>query len=257
MESQLDWHYAKSVLEWQMELGVSEAILDAPVNRFELQDKARPATSKTAKVVAQIAKEESPVDIAGQIVRRVTSISDLRDAIANFEHCQLKRGARNMVFSDGNPAARVMIVGDVPGRDEDTQGKPFVGRSGQLLDKMFSAIGMSRDAVDAERAVYLTNVVPWRPPQNRDPSQDEINMMAPFLIRHIELAQPEVVVAMGNISCAALLGERGITRLRGTWAKVAGIDVLPMFHPDYLLRSPLSKREAWMDLLQIKSRLGI
>ena len=105
--------------------------------------------------------------------------------------------------------------------------------------------------------MYLTNVVPWRPPQNRDPSQDEINMMAPFLIRHIELAQPEVVVAMGNISCAALLGERGITRLRGTWAKVAGIDVLPMFQPDYLLRSPLSKREAWMDLLQIKSRLGI
>jgi DNA polymerase len=149
-----------------------------------------------------------------------------------------------------------MVIGEGPGRDEDMQGSPFVGRAGQLLDKMFAAIGLSRDAVDLERAIYITNVVPWRPPQNRDPSPDEIEMMLPFLQRHVELAAPDVIIAMGNISCSAILGQKGISRLRGTWAKAFGVDVLPMFHPAYLLRNPISKREAWADLLSVKQKLG-
>ena len=255
MESQLDWHYAKAVLEWQMEMGATEAILDAPVNRFELGDKAKPAVSKTTTLPTKIV-EETPADIAKKLVQSAKSLDDLRAIMDGFEHCDLKRGARQLVFSDGKVGARVMVIGEGPGRDEDMQGRPFVGRAGQLLDKMFAAIGLSRDAVDLERAIYITNVVPWRPPQNRDPSPDEIEMMLPFLQRHVELAAPDVIIAMGNISCSAILGQKGISRLRGTWAKAFGVDVLPMFHPAYLLRNPISKREAWADLLSVKQKLG-
>ena len=255
MESQLDWHYAKAVLEWQMEMGATEAILDAPVNRFELADKAKPAVSKTTIVPTKIV-EETPADIAKKLAQSAKSLDDLRAIMDGFEHCDLKRGARQLVFSDGKVGARVMVIGEGPGRDEDMQGRPFVGRAGQLLDKMFAAIGLSRDAADLERAIYITNVVPWRPPQNRDPSPDEIEMMLPFLQRHVELAAPDVIIAMGNISCAAILGQKGISRLRGTWAKAFGVDVLPMFHPAYLLRNPISKREAWADLLSVKQKLG-
>jgi len=255
MESQLDWHYAKAVLEWQMEMGATEAILDAPVNRFELADKAKPAVSKSTTVPTKIV-EETPADIAKKLAQSAKSLDDLRAIMDGFEHCDLKRGARQLVFSDGKVGARVMVIGEGPGRDEDMQGRPFVGRAGQLLDKMFAAIGLSRDAVDLERAIYITNVVPWRPPQNRDPSPDEIEMMLPFLQRHVELAAPDVIIAMGNISCAAILGQKGISRLRGTWAKAFGVDVLPMFHPAYLLRNPISKREAWADLLSVKQKLG-
>ena len=255
MESQLDWHYAKAVLEWQMEMGATEAILDAPVNRFELADKAKPAVSKTTTLPTKIV-EETPADIATKLAQSAKSLDDLRAIMDGFEHCDLKRGARQLVFSDGKVGARVMVIGEGPGRDEDMQGRPFVGRAGQLLDKMFAAIGLSRDAVDLESAIYITNVVPWRPPQNRDPSPDEIEMMLPFLQRHVELAAPDVIIAMGNISCSAILGQKGISRLRGTWAKAFGVDVLPMFHPAYLLRNPISKREAWADLLSVKQKLG-
>jgi uracil-DNA glycosylase len=179
----------------------------------------------------------------------------LREALAGYDHCELKKGARNLVFADGNPAARVMIVGEAPGRDEDMQGLPFVGRAGQLLDRMFDAIGMGRAHPDPGRALYIANVLPWRPPQSRDPSPDEIAMMLPFLRRHVELAGPEVLVLMGNHSCHALLGRKGITRLRGQWTEALGRPALPMFHPDDLLRNPAAKREAWHDLLMLQARL--
>ena len=150
-----------------------------------------------------------------------------------------------------------MVVGEAPGRDEDREGKPFVGRSGQLLDKMFLAIGLTRTAAEPGKAIYITNTLPWRPPQNRDPSADEIAMMLPFLRRHIELAAPKVIVTMGNAATKTLLDTTvGITRMRGTWGEALGIPVLPMFHPAALLRDPLKKRQAWADLLSLKSRLG-
>jgi DNA polymerase len=148
-----------------------------------------------------------------------------------------------------------MIVGEAPGRDEDRTGKPFVGQAGQLLDRMLAAIGLDRAAEDPAKAVYITNVIPWRPPENREPSPEEIAMMKPYLERHIALAAPDVLVAMGNISCLALLGQRGITRLRGKWAEASGLPVLPMFHPAYLLRNPAEKRQAWADLLSLQARL--
>jgi DNA polymerase len=203
----------------------------------------------------QAAPEVDPVVEARQAAARADSLEALRAEMEGFAHCELRHGARSFVFSDGNPAARVMIVGEAPGRDEDIAGRPFVGRAGQLLDRMFEAIGMGRDVPDAEHALYITNILPWRPPQNRDPSPVEIAMMLPFVRRHIELAAPEIVVLMGNIPCDGLLGRRGITRLRGQWQEVLGRPALPMFHPAFLLRQPARKREAWADLLALKARL--
>ena len=143
-----------------------------------------------------------------------------------------------------------MVIGEAPGRDEDRDGRPFVGRAGQLLDRMLDAIGLSRT-----ESVYITNVMPWRPPQNREPKPEEMAMMTPFLQRHVELAKPDILVLMGNVSCAAVLGRRGITRLRGNWTEVWGKPVMPMFHPAYLLRQAGEKKKAWADLLALNARL--
>ena len=149
----------------------------------------------------------------------------------------------------------MLVLGEAPGVEEDKEGRPFVGRAGQLLDRMFAAIGLSRGETDPARAIYITNVMPWRPPQNRDPHPAEIAMMRPFVERHIALAAPEIIVVMGNTPCAALLGTKGITKLRGVWTSACGKSVLPMFHPAYLLRQPACKREAWADLLTLQARL--
>jgi DNA polymerase len=256
MESQIDYWTAHALLEWQMELGATEAICDEPVDRYALQDTApkKAATAPAAAPVRQKAPEVDAVQVAKAAAQRAGDLNALKAELAAFEHCALKKGAHNLVFSDGSPDARVMVIGEAPGRDEDLQGLPFVGRAGHLLDKMFAAIGMARSA-DGLAGVYITNVLPWRPPQNRDPKPEEIAMMVPFVTRHIELAKPDLIVLMGNISCQAMLGKRGITRLRGNWTEVAGVPALPMFHPAYLLRSPHAKREAWADLLSLQARL--
>ena len=255
METHIDYWQAHSLLEWHIELGATEAIGDAPVNRYEIPEKA---PAKKPLVAANAPTPEPEIDavqIAQAAARTAQSLTELEAAMAAFEHCSLREGARNLVFSDGNPAARVMIVGEAPGRDEDIEGKPFVGRAGQLLDKMFGAIGLDRGADTQENALYITNTLPWRPPENRDPTPAEIAMMKPFLQRHIELAAPEVLVLMGNWACTALLGRAGITRLRGNWQEVSGLPAMPMTHPAYLLRTPLAKRDAWADLLEIQARL--
>lgn len=255
MES-ANFHHDLALLDWQIELGATEAIADAPVNRYELPSQtAKPTNAAPTPLSAPVAsKTFDPIAVAEKLARAAPTLDALRDAMASYDYCELKKGARNLVFSDGTPGARVMLIGEAPGRDEDLAGKPFVGRAGQLLDKMLGAIQMGREGADAP--VYITNVLPWRPPQNRDPKPEEIAMMKPFLMRHIELAAPEVLLIVGNWSCQTLLGKRGITRLRGTWTEAAGRPALPMFHPAYLLRSPEFKREAWADLLSLKKRLG-
>ena len=148
-----------------------------------------------------------------------------------------------------------MVIGEAPGAEEDRVGKPFVGRAGQLLDRMFAAIGMGRENPAADAALYITNILPWRPPQNRDPKPEEVAMMRPFVERHVDLVDPDLLILMGNHACQALLGKRGITRLRGTWTEALGRPALPMFHPAYLLRNPAMKREAWADLLDVQAKL--
>ncbi|MCB1369648.1 MAG: uracil-DNA glycosylase [Rhodobacteraceae bacterium] len=245
----------RAALAWQVELGADEAIGETPVSRFEAA--ARPAPPVRQAAAAAVAAPEVPADLTTEaLAAGCGDLAALRAAMAAFEGCALKKGARNLVFSDGNPAARVMVVGEAPGRDEDRAGLPFVGRSGQLLDRMLAAIGLSRKAEAPEAAVYITNVLPWRPPQNRDPAADEVAMMLPFLHRHIALIAPEVLVAVGNSAARTLLETTtGITRLRGHWAEWRGIPVMPMFHPAALLRNPELKRAAWADLLAVRKRL--
>ncbi|MEL6884505.1 MAG: uracil-DNA glycosylase [Pseudomonadota bacterium] len=251
MES-AEYHSALAALAWQIELGADECIGETPVDRYAVPAAVRkPAAPQTVEAPAPLAAPSvDPVAVAQSVADSAQDLDALRAALGAYDHCELKRGARNLVFSDGAPGARVMIVGEAPGRDEDREGKPFVGRAGQLLDKMLGAIGLSRD-----ESVYITNVLPWRPPQNRDPKPDEIAMMQPFLHRHITLADPDVLVVVGNHACQALLGKRGITRLRGDWTEARGMPALPMFHPAYLLRNPAAKREAWADLLSLQARL--
>ncbi len=251
MESGLDFHTARALLDWQIELGATEAIGDAPVDRFALPDTTpKPKKAEAAKPAPDAPEKVDPAEVAQHAAKGAGSLPELRAAMEVFGLCDLKRGARQLVFADGTPGARVMIIGEAPGRDEDREGKPFVGRAGQLLDRMLAAIDLDRT-----ENVYITNVLPWRPPQNRDPKPEEIGMMKPFLERHIALAKPEVLVVMGNISCQAVLGKRGITRLRGNWDQALNLPVIPMFHPAYLLRQPQMKRQAWADLLELKARL--
>lgn len=245
------------MLKWQVELGVDECIGEVPINRYELEakPKAKEKTPKPAPVVEAV--EAPPVINTTALAAVCPDLDSLRQAIEAFDGCELKQGARNTVFCDGVAAARVMIIGEAPGREEDGIGRPFVGKAGQLLDKMFAAINLSRNAQQPEDAIYITNVLPWRPPQNRDPAPDEIAMMKPFLLRHIELVAPDFIVLMGNPATKTLLDtSTGITRMRGNWADVLGIPALPMFHPAYLLRTPAQKRAAWADLLALKSKLG-
>ena len=260
MDSAEQYHAALAALRWQIEAGADEAIGEVAVDRYALAAampaKPRVAMPKPAAAALAPAMEADPVAVAREAAAAAADLAGLQAAVSAFEHCELKRGARKTVFADGDPKARLMIVGEAPGRDEDREGQPFVGRAGQLLDRMLAAIGMARDATDARAAVYITNVLPWRPPRNREPSPEEMAMLVPFLERHVELVAPEVLVLMGNTPCQAMLGRRGITRMRGHWAEAQGLPVMPMFHPAYLLRNPAAKREAWADLLEIRARLA-
>ncbi|MDN2567709.1 uracil-DNA glycosylase, partial [Aquibium sp. A9E412] len=179
----------------------------------------------------------------------------LRALLAAFDGCNLKTTAKNLVFADGNPAADIMLVGEAPGREEDIEGLPFVGRSGRLLDRMLAAVGLDR------QSAYISNVIPWRPPGNRDPSPLETEICRPFIERHIALAAPKVLVTLGNPSTKLLLRtQTGIMRMRGTWsahrtAEGSEIATMPTLHPAYLLRNPAHKKLAWRDFLAIRAKL--
>ncbi|NVO21869.1 uracil-DNA glycosylase [Donghicola mangrovi] len=263
MEEHWDSHAALAALAWQLEAGVTDAVCDDPIDRFAAAEEAAAAperpqiTGLPPKPAAPPPRlpEKDPVVEASAAAGGCADLGALRAAMEAFDLCDLKRGAKQLVFADGTPGARVMILGEAPGRDEDREGLPFVGRAGQLLDRMLAAIGLDRRATGAD-GVYITNVLPWRPPQNRDPLPQEIAMMMPFVQRHVQLAKPDVIVLMGNISCQAALGKRGITRLRGEFTQAFDRPALPMFHPAFLLRNPAAKREAWADLLTLRAHLN-
>jgi len=246
-----------ALAEWQAELGADAVMAEAPIDRFATPPPVtRPAAAAaSAAVPAGPPPATDPVQLAEAAAAASGDLAALHAALAAYSHCDLRQGARTCVFADGVPGARVMIVGEAPGRDEDIAGKPFVGRAGQLLDRMLAAIGLSRAADDPAQAVYITNILPWRPPQNRTPSAAEIAMFRPFVARHAALAAPEVLVVMGNVACEGLLGRKGITKLRGTWTRALDRPCLPMLHPAYLLRNPAAKRQAWADLLSLEAHL--
>ena len=249
------WHAALAALDWQMDLGVTEITGEEPVDRYSLPGTLKPAPQVRAAPAPAVGMAPDPVAEAKAAARGADTLAALGAALAAYEMCEVKRGARSTVFADGNPQARVLILGEAPGRDEDQEGRPFVGPAGQLLDRMFAAIGLGRTSPDPATAIYLTNVLPWRTPQNRVPTADEIAMMRPFVLRHVELVNPDIVVALGNTACQCLLGTSGIQRLRGAWTQAEGRPVLPMTHPADILRNPAAKREAWADLLALKARM--
>jgi len=211
--------------------------------------------SAPAVIAAAPPSAEAAVMSARAAAKGAESLEALRALLQTFEGCMLRTTATQLVFADGNPKGRVMFVGEAPGRDEDIAGLPFVGRSGKLLDLMMQAIGLDRTQA------YIANIVPWRPPGNRTPTPHESAICLPFLLRQIELADPDILVCLGQPSTQTLLGTReGITRTRGRWFKFdtgrREIRALPTYHPAFLLRSPLQKRFAWRDFLALKKALA-
>lgn len=264
-----------AALEWQIDLGADEAIGDELVDRFAESTPAPPAPSGTGDaspavggpVRVAVAKPalrssgvvpETEASGAAQLAGQAETLEALNAALKAWDGSELKKGARSCVFSDGLPGAHLMIIGEAPGADEDRQGKPFVGRAGQLLDRMLGAIGLDRRSEDPASSAYISNILPWRPPGNRTPSDQEVVAFLPFIIRHIELARPRFLFTIGNTPTKALLATgTGIKRMRGTWRRqsATGLPLLASFHPAYLLRQPAEKRLAWRDLQALRRAL--
>jgi DNA polymerase len=258
---------ARDLLDFYAETGVDALLGESPVDRFASTEPAEPAARSVQPAtpaadlnsVARAAPAAPPapdeaVMQARSVAKNAETLDELRAILDRFEGCALKSTASQLVFADGNPEARLMLVGEAPGREEDIEGLPFVGRSGKLLDRMLAAIGLDRTSV------YIANIVPWRPPGNRTPTPQESQICLPFILRQIELADPDILVCLGGPSAQTLLGIReGITKTRGRWfAFETGkreIRAMPTFHPAFLLRSPLQKRFAWRDFLAIKEAL--
>ncbi len=279
----------ESILRFYAEAGVDCLIEEAPVDRFAeapagdrpedlpqaagataeagpgaSQDRpagrrdaapASPRPAATQPAAGQIAvPDEKAVLDARAVAAEASSLDALKAALDGFTGCNLRYSARSAVFADGNPEADIMFVGEAPGREEDIQGLPFVGRAGQLLDRMLAAIGLDR------RSAYITNMIPWRPPGNRNPTPHEIELCLPFIQRHIQLADPKLIVFLGNVSNKAMMNtSRGILSVRGTWDEYSlgerKVPAMPTLHPAYLLRNPAHKRLAWQDFLEIRVRL--
>ncbi len=246
---------ARALLDWYAAMGVDESIGEEPVNSFAppcSQRLPRLKPSRARPRARDAAAAASPFD-RGSIGEAAT-LTALEALLGEFDGCGLKRTAKSLCFARGSAKARLMLIGEAPGRDEDLQGKPFVGRAGQLLDRMLAAIGLD------ETHIYITNTVYWRPPGNRTPTPEEIEACAPFLARQIELLSPQILVLLGGAAAKSILGvSEGIMRLRGKWLnyRSAGGDIptLATLHPAYLLRNTADKRLAWRDLLLVKERL--
>lgn len=250
-----------ALLDFYRAAGVDFALEDDPVDRFARSAApARPRPAAPPQTPAPPAERPIATALSADaaesraLAARAQSLHELRQLMDNFDGCGLKKRATQLCFADGNPEAEIMLVGEGPGEQEDLQGKPFVGRAGQLLDRMLAAIGLDRSKV------YIANMVPWRPPGNRDPSAEELAQCAPFLIRQVELVAPKLLVTLGNVPTKSLFEtSAGITRMRGQWREIAvgehRVKALATLHPAYLLRTPSAKALAWSDMLSLRRAL--
>lgn len=255
-----------ALLAWYVEMGVDEAVEETPVDRLVAPDANTtpttpvvavpdsPTPAGTGQFPVAVPASGETANAARETAKSAKTLDELRDLLEKFDGCNLKLTATQLVFADGNPKARVMLVGEAPGRDEDIEGLPFVGRSGQLLDRMLAAIDLDRTSV------YIANVVPWRPPGNRTPTPQETAICRPFIERQIELADPDFLICLGGAAAKELMNTSdGILRLRGQWREydtgTRKIRTMATLHPAYLLRQPLQKRHAWRDFLALKVAL--
>lgn len=272
----------RDLLAFYAEAGVDDALADDPIDRFAenvrqqtatRQQAARAMPAEAGRAEATPARndrfaaaparamasasvpDEAQAAAARELAAKATTLDELRQVMESFDGCNLKATAKNMVFADGNPQADLMLVGEAPGRDEDLEGLPFAGRSGQMLDRILAAIGLDRNSA------YIANAIPWRPPGNRAPTPHEAEICRPFIERQIALANPKVLVTLDGLPAKLLTGSpEVIVRLRGNWkthttASGTVIPVMPTLHPDYLLRNPAHKKLAWRDFLEVKAKL--
>lgn len=267
----------QTALEWYVDHGVDEVMGHEAVDRTKQATPEKPQAEQNlipdlprksapvARPPSMLGKSDARAE-AVKLAQDASTLDELREAIAGFNGLAIKKTATNMVFCDGHPEAPVMLVGEAPGADEDRQGKPFVGVSGQLLDKILACIDMDRTQDDPEKAIYISNILNWRPPGNRTPSPAEIEVSLPFIEKHIILAQPKFLVLCGGVSAKALLGRAdSVSRLRKLWHDYypqtveLGYDSPPVpalvtYHPAYLLRTPVQKKAVWADMLMLKQK---
>ncbi len=273
-----------ALLRWYLEMGVDEAIGEEPVDRFSVSEAQKtkaqasrppaparqqqgffPAVSQSPRVPPAtsgqglLSPDEAVAD-AKSLAAKAETLEALHETLLGFDGCPLKKTAKNLVLYDGNPKAHVMLIGEAPGADEDRQGKPFVGRSGQLLDRILAAIGLDRASDDPATSAFISNTIFWRPPGNRKPTPAETETCLPFILRAIELADPKIIVCLGGTPMQRLCGTtEGILRARGKWRtySAGGLDVplMPTLHPAYLLRQPAQKALCWRDMLEVRKRL--
>jgi DNA polymerase len=263
---------ALSTLHWLVEAGADEAVTETPINRLVARAQVAPLPAATPRPLVPDAKPAAPqgnphaakampvadadaIGAAQAAAAAATTLAELRLAVEGFEGCALKHTATSTVFADGVAEGRILFIGEAPGRDEDRAGKPFVGRAGQLLDKMLASI-----ALDRKSNVYITNVINWRPPDNRDPSPEEAALCLPFLRRHIELARPGLIVLLGAVAARHVVGaSEGIMKMRGRWMEYRVgahmVPLMPTLHPAYLLRQPAHKKLAWRDLQAVREKM--
>ena len=270
---------ARELIAFYLDAGVDAFLGEAPINRMaddlsrplnasasSLESKPRRAASESPGPLAQSPLRQKPAPVgsppppeaavmaAREAARNAKTLDELQALLATFEGCALRATATQLVFADGDPQSHVMFVGEAPGYDEDIVGRPFVGRSGKLLDRMIAAIGLDRSKA------YIANVIPWRPPGNRTPTPQETQICLPFIKRQIELADPDILVCLGQPATAALLDVHGIMKNRGRWfaygTGTREIRAIASLHPAYLLRQPLHKRLAWRDFLMIRKALA-
>lgn len=275
----------KSTLQWYLEQGIDEILADAPVDRTlapvlpspsaaqgaphsNIMGQSTPKTPMLASTaVAQVSAQTSlhnhvqgaaeAIEAAKQAAQNAHGLEALKDAILSFDGLSIKKTAANMVFADGNPKAHTMVIGEAPGGDEDRQGKPFVGMGGQLLDRILGCIELDRSADAPENSVYLTNMLNWRPPGNRTPTQAEVDISLPFIVRHIELVSPKVIILLGGSAGKSILDKNeSISKLRGSFHKFKGAEVITTYHPDYLITTPARKKAVWQDILKVQAKLA-
>jgi DNA polymerase len=271
-----------SALEWHLAHGADDLWESGPVDRTAIpsmtqvaqqmaQSETQAPTPQTPAKIIQQSEEKAAANVilgtheavakAQKLANNCQSLEDLKQAIQDFDGLSVKQTASNMVFSDGNPDSDIMLIGEAPGADEDIQGKPFVGASGQLLDKILACIGLSRQSEVTDRAVYISNILNWRPPGNRTPTASEMAISLPFIKKHIELAKPKALILCGGVVAQTLLERKEtISKLRGKFYDYdrgdgLAIPVMVTYHPAYLLRTPVQKRAVWMDMLMFQEKL--